>query len=120
MGAISSSVRPATRILGLTEKQMANALALTFNKAGSSFQSNVDASLAVRVIQGFVSQDAVVCAQLAQRDITGPKNWLTGVWGYYHLFCKDERNDANHPTRGRTVHAGSPVINSASTISANA
>ena len=84
----------AGRILDLTEKQMANALALAFNKAGSSFQSNVDASLAVRVTQGFVSQDAVICAQLAQRNITGPKNWLTGVWGYYHLFCKDVRNDA--------------------------
>jgi 2-methylcitrate dehydratase PrpD len=83
----------AGRIVGLTEKQMANAMALAFNKAGSSFQSNVDASLAVRVIQGFVSQDAIVCAQLARRDITGPKNWLTGVWGYYHLFCKDVRNN---------------------------
>ncbi|MDP0919043.1 MmgE/PrpD family protein, partial [Klebsiella pneumoniae] len=84
----------AGRILGLTEKQMANALALAFNKAGSSFQSNVDASLAVRVIQGFVSQDSIICAQLAQRNITGPKNWLTGIWGYYHLFCKDARNDS--------------------------
>lgn len=92
--AIFAPAIAAGRILGLTEKQMANTLALTFNKAGSSFQSNVDASLAVRVIQGFVSQDSVICAQLAQRNITGPKNWLTGVWGYYHLFCKDARNDA--------------------------
>jgi 2-methylcitrate dehydratase PrpD len=91
--AIFAPAIAAGRILGLTEKQMGNALALTFNKAGSSFQSNVDASLAVRVIQGFVSQDAILCAQLAQRNITGPKNWLSGVWGYYHLFCKDERND---------------------------
>ncbi len=92
--AIFAPAIAAGRILGLTEKQMANTLALTFNKAGSSFQSNVDASLAVRVIQGFVSQDSIICAQLAQRNITGPKNWLTGVWGYYHLFCKDVRNDA--------------------------
>ena len=83
----------AGRILDLSEKQMANTLALAFNKAGSSFQSNVDASLAVRVIQGFVSQDSVICAQLAQRHITGPKNWLTGIWGYYHLFCQDAHND---------------------------
>jgi 2-methylcitrate dehydratase PrpD len=91
--AIFAPAVAAGRILGLTEKQMGNALALTFNKAGSSFQSNVDASLAVRVIQGFVSQDSVVCAQLAQRNITGPGKWLTGVWGYYHLFCKGQHND---------------------------
>lgn len=84
----------AARLLGLDEKRMGHVLALTFNKAGSSFQSNVDASLAVRVIQGFVSQDSVICAQLAAKGITGPRRWLTGVWGYYHLFCKDERNDA--------------------------
>jgi 2-methylcitrate dehydratase PrpD len=84
----------AGKILGLTEKQMLHAMALVFNKAGSSFQSNVDASLAVRLIQGFVSQDGIICAQLAKRDITGPVNWLKGVWGYYHLFCKDRRDDA--------------------------
>lgn len=84
----------AARLLGHDEARMAHTLALTFNKAGGSFQSNVDASLAVRVIQGFVSQDAVICAQLAGRGITGPRHWLTGIWGYYHLFCKDEHNDA--------------------------
>ena len=35
---------------------MKDALALAFNKAGGSMQSNIDGSLAVRVIQGFVSQ----------------------------------------------------------------
>jgi 2-methylcitrate dehydratase PrpD len=81
------------RILHLNPTQMLNAMALTFNRAGSSFQSNVDASLAVRLIEGFISQDGVTCAQLAARNLTGPRHWLSGVWGYYHLFCKDQRDD---------------------------
>jgi 2-methylcitrate dehydratase PrpD len=72
---------------------MLNAMALAFNRAGSSFQSNIDGSLAVRLIQGFISQNGVICAQLAQRNLTGPKNWLEGVWGYYHLFCKDRADN---------------------------
>jgi 2-methylcitrate dehydratase PrpD len=91
--SIFASCVTAGRILGLTTRQMLHAMALTFNKAGSSFQSNVDGSLAVRLIEGFISQDGIICAQLAKRDITGPENWLGGVWGYYHLFCKDERDE---------------------------
>jgi 2-methylcitrate dehydratase PrpD len=92
--SIFASCVTAGSVLGLTAKQMLHAMALTFNKAGSSFQSNIDASLAVRLIEGFISQDGIICAQLAKRDITGPPNWLAGVWGYYHLFCKDQRDDS--------------------------
>lgn len=82
----------AGRILRLDSHQMANALALAFNRAGGSFQSIIDSCLAVRVIQGFASQGGITCAQLAQRGITGPKNFLEGVYGYFHLFAKDRYN----------------------------
>ena len=52
----------AGKILRLNSRQMLNALALAFNRAGGSFQSNIDGSLAVRVIQGFVSQGGIICA----------------------------------------------------------
>jgi 2-methylcitrate dehydratase PrpD len=79
----------AGRMLRLNSKQMLNALALAFNRSGGSFQSNIDGSLAVRLIQGFVSQAGILCAQLAQRGLTGPQNFLEGVYGYFHLFAKD-------------------------------
>lgn len=81
------------KILRLNSKQMLDALALAFNRAGGSLQSNVDGSLAVRFIQGFTSQNGIVCAQLAQRGISGPKNFIDGVYGYYHLFANDNHND---------------------------
>jgi 2-methylcitrate dehydratase PrpD len=82
----------AGRILRLDSRQMLDALALGFNRAGGSFQSNVDGSLAVRLIQGFVSQGGILCAQLAQRGMTGPKNFLEGIYGYFHLYAKDKYN----------------------------
>ncbi len=78
----------ASRILRLTPEETWNALGLAFNKAGASLQANVDASLAVRVIQGWVSQSGITCARLAKLGISGPKNFLEGVYGYFHLYAK--------------------------------
>jgi len=79
----------AGRMLHLNQKQMLDALALAFNRSGGSLQSNIDGALAVRVVQGFASQGGIMCAQLAKRGITGPRNFLKGQYGYFHLFGKD-------------------------------
>ena len=82
----------ACRILHLDVRQTQDALALAFNKAAGSMQSNIDGTLAVRVIQGFTSQSGMICAQLARRGITGPKNFIEGLYGYFHLFAEDKRD----------------------------
>lgn len=88
--SIFGAAAAAGRILHLSSAQMLDALALAFNKAGGSFQCNIDGVLAVRAIQGFVSEGAVICAQLAQRGITGPQNFIEGIYGYLHLYSKDK------------------------------
>jgi 2-methylcitrate dehydratase PrpD len=85
----------ASRILGLSHSETWNALALAFNRSGGSFQSNIDGSLAVRVIQGWVSQSGLMCSQFASVGITGPKNFLQGVYGYFHLYGKDRIDPAS-------------------------
>jgi len=87
--SIFAATAVAGKILGLNPRQMLHALALAFNRAGGSFQSNIDGALAVRAIQGFVSQGGLVCAQLAGRGITGPENFIEGTYGYLHLYGKD-------------------------------
>ena len=87
--AIFATTAIAGRMLKLNPKQMLNALALVFNRTGGSFQSNIDAALAVRVVVGFASQGGIMCAQLAKRGITGPRNFLKGQYGYFHLFGDD-------------------------------
>jgi len=88
--AIFGATAIAGRMLHLNEKQMLNALALAFNKSGGSFQSNIDGAMSVRVIQGFASQGGIICAQLAKKGVTGPKNFLKGQYGYFHLYGNDE------------------------------
>ena len=77
------------RILGLNSEQTWNALALAFNRCGGSFQSHIDGSLGVRFVQGWVAQGGVICARLASQGITGPRNFLEGIYGYLHLYGKD-------------------------------
>lgn len=86
---IFGAAAAASRILGLNREQTWNALALAFNRCGGSFQSHIDGSLGVRFVQGWVSQGAVLCARLAKMGITGPKNFVDGVYGYLHLYGKD-------------------------------
>jgi 2-methylcitrate dehydratase PrpD len=88
--AIFATAAITGKMLHLNSTQMLNALALAFNKSGGSYQSNIDGSLAVRVVQGFVSQGGIICAQLAQQGVTGPKNFLKGIYGYFHLYAKDQ------------------------------
>jgi 2-methylcitrate dehydratase PrpD len=88
IAAIFGSTAASARILGLTPLQTQHALGLAFNRCGGSFQSNVDGSLAVRMIQGWVAEAGINCAQLARAGITGPTRFLTGVYGFCHLFTR--------------------------------
>jgi 2-methylcitrate dehydratase PrpD len=76
-------------ILGLNKQETWNALALAFNRCGGSFQSHIDGSLGVRFVQGWVAQSGLFCVRLAQRKVTGPRNFLEGIYGYLHLYGKD-------------------------------
>ncbi len=78
-----------SKILHLSPSQTWNALALAFNRCGGSFQSHIDGSLGVRFVQGWVAQGGVLCARLASKGITGPRNFLDGIYGYLHLYGKD-------------------------------
>ncbi len=87
---IFAAIAAAGRVLRLDAAQMWDALALGFNRPIQTFQSIVDGTMAVRVGQGLISQAAIACIQMAQKGITGPKNFLEGVYGYFHLYAGDK------------------------------
>jgi 2-methylcitrate dehydratase PrpD len=89
IAAVFGAVAAAGRVLDLSSDQLHHALALGFNRCGGSFQSHIDGSLAVRLQQGVVAESGVVCAQLAQRGITGPVNFLEGRYGFTRLYARD-------------------------------
>lgn len=95
VNAVFAATAAASWLLKLDEKQTLNALALAFNKCGGSFQSNVDGTLAVRVIEGWCAESGVLCARLAQRGITGPQNFLDGVYGFFFLYGRGKTETAN-------------------------
>lgn len=86
--AVFGATASACKLLRLSREETLNGLALAFNRSGGSLQSNVDASLAVRCIQGWTAQNAITCARFAKIGITGPGNFLEGVYGYYRLYGK--------------------------------
>jgi 2-methylcitrate dehydratase PrpD len=89
--AVYAAAAASAKLLGLDEAQILNALGLVFNKCGASFQSNIDGTLAVRIIEGWVAEAGLKCARLAKLGISGPVNFLDGVYGYYHLFGRDKK-----------------------------
>ncbi|MCW5633868.1 MAG: MmgE/PrpD family protein [Rubrivivax sp.] len=86
VAAVFAAVATAARLLRLSARQVHHALGLAFNRCGGSFQSNVDGSLGVRLVQGWVAAAGVECAELARAGLTGPVHFLGGVYGYAHLF----------------------------------
>lgn len=95
VAVVFAATAGAARVLGLDEQQTLNALGLAFNRCGGSFQSNIDGTLAVRLIEGWVAQAGVECAQMAQRGLTGPVNFLEGVYGFPHLFGRGRLEPAS-------------------------
>ncbi|MCP5266225.1 MAG: MmgE/PrpD family protein [Burkholderiaceae bacterium] len=79
----------AAVLLGLEPPAIRQALGLAFNRCGGSFQSHVDGSLGVRLTQGWVAEAGVACAQFAQLGLGGPRHFLTGIYGYPHLYGRD-------------------------------
>lgn len=75
----------ACRLLGLNREQTLNACGIALNDAAGSFQSNIDGSLSVRLNQGMTAHNGILAARLAQKGLTGPANFLGGVYGYCNL-----------------------------------
>ncbi|QCB99044.1 MmgE/PrpD family protein [Arthrobacter sp. PAMC25564] len=90
VAGVMGATAAAARVCGLDETQTVHALALAFNRCGGSFQSNIDGSLAVRLINGWIASVAIECVQYAAAGLTGPMHFLSGTYGYAHLFARGQ------------------------------
>jgi len=90
VAGVMGATAAAARVYGLNETQTLHAMALAFNRCGGSFQSNIDGSLAVRLIEGWIASMAIECVQFASVGLTGPINFLGGTYGYAHLFGRGQ------------------------------
>ncbi|MBI4331912.1 MAG: MmgE/PrpD family protein [Chloroflexi bacterium] len=76
----------ASKILGLNEQEVQNALGIAFAQAAGNNQGINDGALTKRVQAGFASKGGVLSALLAQRGITGAVNSLEGEFGLYKVY----------------------------------
>jgi len=90
--AVFGSAAIAGKLLDLNEEQMVHAMGIAFNQACGSFQSNIDGSIAVKVIQGSATRSGIVSAILAKKGITGAKNVLFGPFGWFQLYTRGKCN----------------------------
>jgi len=97
--AVYGAAAAAAKLLDYDENLIWNTLGLISNRSGATFQNNIDGVLAMPTMQGWVAQAGLECAALAKRGITGPVNYLEGIYGYFHLFGRDKA-DISHVTRG--------------------
>jgi 2-methylcitrate dehydratase PrpD len=89
LGLFSGAV-VASRLLGLTRRQMSDAVGLAFDFGVGTFQHYQDKVLAVRISQGLVARHALEAALMAEAGITGPKRVLAGECGFFRLYAPAE------------------------------
>jgi len=78
------------KILGLSSDQMLNALGIAYSQAAGNSQCYLDGSLTVRVQQGLSAKAGAMSAILAQRGITGAKNFFEGKFGYFNIYHRGD------------------------------
>ncbi|MFH1485499.1 MAG: MmgE/PrpD family protein [Chloroflexota bacterium] len=74
------------RLLSMNEAQLLNSLGNAYSQVAGNQQGIQEAALIVRVQQGLSAKAGTVAALLAEQGITGPKQVLEGVFGYYNVF----------------------------------
>lgn len=86
-----SGAATASRLLGLDEERMENALGIAFNQISGSRQMAVGAATHMRSMQtGFSGQGAILAALLAQRGIIGSKEIVEGRYGLYKTYVRTD------------------------------
>lgn len=84
----------ASKILGLKEDGIQNALGIAYSQAAGNAQASTDGSLTRRIQAGFASGGGVLSALLAQKGITGATNSLEGEFGLYKVYHQGKYDPA--------------------------
>lgn len=83
----------AARLLKLNEDETMNALGLAYHQAAGNGQVVRDGALAKRLGPGFSCRGGITSALMAQKGITGAKNFIEGEVGFYDLYFPKSHHD---------------------------
>ena len=84
----------ASKVLGLDEREVVNALGITYAQASGNVQVNIDDehALTKRLQIGFAAKGGVLAALLSQKGLTGAQHSMEGRFGLYNLYQRGKYN----------------------------
>ncbi|MEJ2718365.1 MAG: MmgE/PrpD family protein [Deltaproteobacteria bacterium] len=77
----------ASKMMGLTVDQTANALGIVGSSVAGNLECYSDGSLTKRLQPGLASSSGVAAATLAAKGYTGPKGIFEGPRGFFRAYC---------------------------------
>jgi 2-methylcitrate dehydratase PrpD len=80
------SAAVASRIFGLDEEKMINAIGLAYHQCGGAGTGVADGALAKRMGPGLAAKAGITSALMAGRGITGERDPLEGKWGIFKTY----------------------------------
>ena len=80
------SAAVAAKVMELNEEQMINAIGIGYHQSSGNGQTVKDGALTKRLGPGFAVRGGITAAMLAKRGVTGSRNTLEGVSGYYKVY----------------------------------
>lgn len=73
-------------VAGVDEERARNALAIHCGQVSGTMQAHVEGSPTLGLQIGFNARAAVTAHDLVEAGLTGPRDFLTGAFGYFALF----------------------------------
>jgi len=76
----------AAKLLGLDEDGIVSAIGIGYHQASGNGQAVKDGALTKRLGPGFSVKGGITAALLAQKGVTGARNSIEGISGYYNVY----------------------------------
>ena len=86
LNGFMTSAAVASKLMGMTEDQMVNAIGIGYHQSSGNGQAVKDGALTKRLGPGFAVRGGIQAAMLAAKGVTGAKNSLEGVQGFYYVY----------------------------------
>lgn len=74
------------KLRGFNKDQIWNTLGVMYGQTSGTMQAHVEGSKLLGLQVGFAARSAIVACDLAEAGIDGPKDVISGQWGYLPLF----------------------------------
>ena len=80
------STAAAAKLWGFDAETTMHALGIVYSQLSGTLQSHREGASVNTMQSGFGAKAGLIAAALAKRGITGPRDCLTGMFGYYPLY----------------------------------